>query len=130
VIGASRDRTGEIAEDLAVDFLRLHGYTVLARNYRYGKAELDVIVRMGTTVAFVEVKLRDAATVGPSPFEAVGPKKQEHMVKAAVHYAVTQCSRGVSLRFDVIGISWDRPGGSIQLVHLINAFQADSRYYY
>jgi len=129
-MGRAGDRTGEFAEDLAVDFLRLHGYTILARNYRFGKAEIDVIVRMEDVVAFVEVKLRDADTVGASPFEAVGPKKRELMVKAAVHYAVTQCGRGITLRFDVIGISWDRPGRSLQLLHLVNAFQADSRYYY
>lgn len=126
----SGDRSGEIAEDIAVDFLRLHGYTILARNYRFGKAEIDIIARLDDTVAFVEVKLRDADTVGASPFEAVGPKKKELMVKAAVHFAVSQCPRGVTLRFDVIGMSWDRSGTSLDVVHLPNAFQADSRYYY
>lgn len=124
------DRSGDIAEDMAVDFLRLHGYTVLARNYRFGKAEIDVIARMGDTIAFVEVKLREAHTVGASPFEAVGPKKQQQMVKAAVNYAVSRHDRGVNVRFDVIGITWDRSGRSLQLLHLTDAFQADSRYYY
>lgn len=124
------DRSGDIAEDMAVDFLRLHGYTVLARNYRFGKAEIDVIARIGDTVAFVEVKLRDAATAGASAFEAVVPKKQQLVVKAAVNYAASKFGRGVNLRFDVIGITWDRPGRSANLLHLVNAFQADSRYYY
>ncbi len=125
-----KDRTGEVAEDLAVDFLRLQGYTILARNYRYGKAEIDIIARWRDVVAFVEVKLRDAATVGASPFEAVGPKKRDLMVKAAVQYAVAHCEEGVSLRFDVIGLSWHREGGRLEVTHLPNAFEADTRYFF
>ena len=47
---------GQMAEDLAADFYKKRGYTLLARNYRYQKAEVDLIVRKANVLVAVEVK--------------------------------------------------------------------------
>lgn len=123
------ERTGDIAEDMAVDFLRLEGYTILARNYRYGKAELDIVARRDDGVAFVEVKLRDAGTAGASPLEAVGPKKRQLMLRAATHYVVSHGIDQCTLSFDVIAIEWDRTSRQVRIVHLCHAFDSNGSYY-
>lgn len=121
---------GAVAEDLAVDFLRLGRYTILARNYQHRKAEIDIIARKGDTIVFVEVKLRKVDPQGASPFEAVDTRKQKHIVRAALHYASTQFGHGVSLRFDVIGLTLDQDQGVLNMMHLENAFQVDLKYFY
>ncbi len=129
-MGKISEHRGRVGEDLAVDFMRLQEYTILARNYRHYKSEIDIIAKQGNTVVFTEVKIRLADSSGASPFESVGPKKQEMIVKGALHYAASQFGHGINLRFDVIGLTWDEDGGILNVVHIRNAFSAKSKYYY
>jgi putative endonuclease len=121
---------GAIAEDIAADFLRLQGYTIVARNYRCRRGEIDIIAKRDHVLVFVEVKMRQADTEGSSAMEAVGPKKQKSIVKAALQFAASQYGSGVTLRFDVIGVTWDEREHSLEVVHLKHAFEPDARYYY
>ena len=57
---------GQMAEDLAADFYKKRGYTLLARNYRYQKAEVDLIVRKANVLVAVEVKARSTTYFGRS----------------------------------------------------------------
>src|ERR1039458_184103 len=68
---------GRIGEDMAHRYLRAHGCTVVARNYRTpsGDGELDLVVWDGATLAFVEVKARTGEGFGP-PEGAVDAEKQ------------------------------------------------------
>jgi len=127
--GKSENR-GLIAEDIAVDFLRLRGYVILERNYRYRKAEIDIIARDDDTIVFVEVKLRKADPRGATPLEAVDAKKQKLMTKGAIYYASKQYGHGINLRFDVVGLTLDDYRGTMQISHIVNAFRADERYYF
>jgi len=124
------ERRGMIAEDIAVDFLRLRGYIILERNYRYKKAEIDIIARQNGTVVFIEVKLRKADPQGATPLEAVDTKKQRLMTKGAIYYASKQFGHGINLRFDVVGLTLDEYRGTMQISHIVNAFKADERYYF
>ena len=121
---------GAVAEDIAADFMRLEGYTLVARNYRCKRGEIDIIAKQGDVLVFVEVKMRQADSDGGSALEVVGTKKQQSIVKAALHFAASQFGTGVTLRFDVIGLTWAERENSLELVHLKNAFEADRRYYY
>jgi putative endonuclease len=121
---------GAIAEDIAADFMRLEGYTLVARNYRCRRGEIDIIAKQEDMLVFVEVKMRQADTEGGSALEVVGMKKQQSIVKAALNFAASQYGTGVTLRFDVIGLTWAEFENSLEVVHLKNAFEPASRYYY
>lgn len=91
---------GRRAETLAAWFLRLKGYRVLARRYRTPAGEIDLIVRRGRTVAFVEVKQRPQEAAA---MEAVTPMSRQRIARAAALW-VSRHPAAVNLdqRFDVV----------------------------
>lgn len=91
---------GRRAETLAAWFLRLKGYRVLSRRYRTPAGEIDLIVRRGRTVAFVEVKQRpdDVAAM-----EAVTPTARQRIARAAALWVSRHpAAANLDLRFDVV----------------------------
>jgi len=110
---ARRDRRaaqihGLRAETLAVWRLRLAGYRVLARNFRVPSGEIDLIVRRGDVVAFVEVKAR---TTYEGAAEAIQPYQQLRIRNAALAFLARRPDlAGLSLRFDVVLVTpWRLP---------------------
>ena len=76
-------KRGFRAETLALLFLMLKGYRPLARRYGGKGGEIDLIMRRGRAIAFVEVKSRDALEMA---LEAIGPGKQRVFSRAAAHW--------------------------------------------
>ena len=74
--------SGRAAERRAWWFYRLRGYRILEANVWAGGNELDLVVRRGRRLAFVEVKAKTAGRHG-DPFEMVGPEKQRRLRRAA-----------------------------------------------
>ena len=74
----ARRAFGQAGEDRAAAWYRAHGYEVLARNWRCREGELDLVVRRGRTLVFVEVKARRTDRFG-IPAEAVTPTKQRRL---------------------------------------------------
>jgi putative endonuclease len=101
---------GRRGEDLAHRYLRRHGYTVVARNYRLaaGDAEADLIALEGDTVAIVEVKTRESAEFGP-PERAIGPEKQRHLMRIMREYARKTATPLERFRIDVVAIVLTQP---------------------
>jgi putative endonuclease len=99
------DNHGRIGEDLAHRYLRRRGCTVIGRNYRTrsGSGEIDLVVRDGATVAFVEVKTRASADFG-GPERAVNFEKRDHLRRAARDYARRAEIDWQQTRFDVVSI--------------------------
>jgi putative endonuclease len=100
-------------------YLIQNGYTLVERNYRTRRGEIDLIVRKDDTLVFVEVKLRRGTGFG-DPLEAVTPRKQHTLRSVAEHYLYTKSAHYDTLRFDVIGILADRP--KARLLHVEDAF--------
>jgi putative endonuclease len=100
-------------------YLIQNGYTLVERNYRTRRGEIDLIVRKDDTLVFVEVKLRRGTGFG-GPLEAVTPRKQHTLRSVAEHYLYTRSAHYDTLRFDVIGILADRP--KARLLHVEDAF--------
>ncbi|MBX9906159.1 MAG: YraN family protein [Burkholderiales bacterium] len=100
-------RSGEQAEALAADFLRGQGLRIVARNYRSRYGEIDLIVREGATVVFVEVRSRSSETYGGAA-ASITAAKREKLIKTAHHYLA-----GVSplppCRFDAVLVSGEPP---------------------
>lgn len=110
---------GQWGEELAADFLRGKGVKVLERNFRTPVGEIDLIGRQGAVLLFVEVKTRRGHPFG-TPQEAVGPRKQAQIIKAAQWYLLGGRGGGLQPRFDVVAIEVG-DGGPV-LEHIPDAF--------
>ncbi len=111
--------SGTWGEDLALRYLLRRGYGLVARNYRKRQGEIDLIVREGETLVFVEVKLRRSTGFG-DPLEAVTARKQATIRSLAEQYLAEHQPGFESLRFDVIGILATRSG--TRIAHIKDAF--------
>jgi putative endonuclease len=104
-----RDNHGRIGEDLAHRYLRRHACTVVARNYRTpsGSGEIDLVVRDGAAIVFVEVKTRATADFG-DPGRAVDSEKRDHLRRAARDYARRAGVAWSDTRFDIVSVVLER----------------------
>ena len=110
---------GKWGEAHALAYLQSRGWSVVARNYRAGPKEIDLIVSRGRTVAFVEVKTR--AGRGWSGLESVGPRKIRAVTEAARHWIRANGRPGQRYRFDAISI--EKGEGGDRVVHVPNAWR-------
>ena len=95
---------GKAAERRAWWFYRLRGYRILARNVWIGGYELDLVVRRGRRLAFVEVKAKGGGRYG-NPFEMVTPEKQRRLRRAAETWlAAHPEAAGLAASFEVIAV--------------------------
>ena len=109
---------GKEGEQIAVDFLIKKGYKIKYRNYRYLKAEIDVIAQIGNTLAVIEVRSR-SSDFFENIAETITKKKIGLLVMGADHY-VTEQDLDVEVRFDVITILKNKKVFEIE--HLESAF--------
>ena len=84
----STKQTGDSAERIAETFLKSHGLTLVARNYRCRFGEIDLIMRQRDTLVFVEVRLRRIRKGNDfgGPAASITVAKQARIVAAAHHY--------------------------------------------
>lgn len=112
-----RQNLGRWGEDVAARYLIGQGYLLVARNARTPYGEIDLVMRHGEMTIFVEVKTRTSSRLG-WPEESVTPRKQQHLLEAAAHYAAEHNID--HWQIDVIAII-GRPGQSVRLKHFEKA---------
>jgi putative endonuclease len=122
VDAAGKERPGRSGEALAEEHLSRKGMVVLARNYRCRAGEIDLVLRDGDTVVFVEVKERTGRSHG-SAVEAVTWSKRRKIAQTARVFAAVHGLSEASLRFDVVAIDWDASGPRLR--HDEGAFGLD-----
>ncbi len=115
----SRRGLGRRGEDLAARYLVARGYELVARNWRCEVGELDLVVRDGDCLAFVEVRTRRGEMLG-SPEESVTSAKQARLIALAEAY-VQACNWSGDWRIDVVAVEIDRHGQVVRLDHYENA---------
>jgi putative endonuclease len=115
---AQHNQLGKKGEELAVDFLLKKGYEIIERNYRFDKAEVDIIAKKGETLAIIEVKTRSTSDFG-DPQDFLKPKQIQRIVKAVDEYVLVN-KLDVEVQFDIIAIVKESKGFSLE--HLENAF--------
>jgi putative endonuclease len=93
---------GKKGEDLAVRFLKAQKYEILERNWRSGKAEIDIIAKESDILVFVEVKSKSSSFFGP-PELAVDEKKELLIFSAANRY-MEKMNYDWAIRFDILTI--------------------------
>lgn len=115
---AKHNELGKKGEQLAVDFLLKNGYAIIERNYRFDKAEVDIIAKIQNTLAIIEVKTRSSTDFG-NPQDFVKPKQIQRLVKAVDEYVKIN-NLDLEVRFDIIAIV--KENNNYDLEHLENAF--------
>ncbi len=115
---AKHNELGKKGEQLAVEFLEQKGYHIIERNYRFDKAEVDIIAQRKDTLAIIEVKTRSSIDFG-NPQDFVKPKQIKNLVKAVDEY-VTVNNLDVEVRFDIIAIVKNK--NQFDIEHLEDAF--------
>ena len=115
---ATHNELGKEGERLAIEFLQEKGYEILETNWRYGKAEIDVICRSNSVLIVVEVKTRSAVTFG-LPQDFVNPRKIRLLVSAIDHYCRSIGFEG-EVRFDIVALVCKHP--QWKLDHIEDAF--------
>ena len=115
---AQHNQLGKQGEEMAVAFLTGRGYTILERNYRFDRAEVDIIAQTEDILAIVEVKSRSTTDFG-NPQDFVKPKQIKNLVKAVDEY-VNENGLDVEVRFDIIAIV--KQGNRFEIEHLKDAF--------
>lgn len=109
---------GKKGENLAEAYLQENGYRIVHKNYRYIKAEIDIIAQKGNILAIVEVKSR-SSEYWQAIADTITEKKIKLLVKAANHYVVSK-NLEVEVRFDIVTVLKDGP--NFRIDHWENAF--------
>src|SRR5687768_5528471 len=112
-----RAKTGKDGEVQAAEFLKAKGYEILVRNYRHKHAEIDLIVKKGAFIVFVEVKTRSYSFFG-EPEAFVDSKKAATVIHAAEQYTNENKYEG-NIRFDIVSV---KTGVNPEIVHFEDAF--------
>ncbi len=98
---ANKIQTGRSFEERTAQFYQDNGFEIVARNWRAGHKEIDLIVRREGLLVFVEVKSSRSKLFG-HPSERVDRKKRGHLVEAAQRFIVESKLSGIDFRFDVV----------------------------
>lgn len=110
-------RIGKWGEGIAAEWLAQRGYHILARNLRTPYGEIDILAHRGDSVVFIEVKTLTASR-DFFPEHQITPRKREHMLHAAQHYAAE--NRIDQWQIDVIAVE-GKPGETPIVTHFENA---------
>ena len=134
----STQALGRLGEQLAAEHLERRGFRILERNYRTRWGELDIVAFDGRTLVFCEVKSRRLPSAGAglrpgptgrqsvaaAPFDGVHARKRAQVRKMAARWFSERANRpyAPAVRFDAIGVTFDRRGELVRLDHLEGAF--------
>jgi len=114
---ARRRAVGDFGERVAARHLEAAGLEVLARNWRCGEGEIDIVARDGDTVVVVEVKTRTSARFG-TPAEAVTEQKAMRLHRLARVWARSHEQGAGRIRVDVVSVLAPRRG-RVTVSHLV-----------
>lgn len=118
-----RQVLGLQGEREAMAYLISCGYEVEDHRHRLGRHDIDLIVRRGNVVAFVEVKTRRGHSCG-TPLEAVGRRKQATIAKCADLWRIRFGRPSDTYRFDLVAVD-EEPGGRFSIQHVADAWRLE-----
>lgn len=99
-------RRGRFAETLCLWHLRLHGWRILARDYRVPVGEIDIVARRGGTLAAIEVKARGTLETA---VHSISPRQRRRVARALEQFLAARPDLAVlTLRFDVMLVARHR----------------------
>jgi putative endonuclease len=112
------ERRGRFAETVAALYLNLKGYRTVARRFRSPLGEIDLVMRRGGTLVFVEVKARRSLEAA---ILAITPAARDRLIRAAESFLARHPEAAMmGLRFDIVAVVPRRLPH-----HILDAFQSD-----
>ena len=115
-----KQQLGKQGEDHALTYLEGLGYELLARNWRYRRAELDLIMKDADVLVFIEVKTRSTDAFG-HPLEFVRSRQVTLLSSAASAFMET-INHDWEIRFDLVSVIISREDQSYSIEHIKDAF--------
>lgn len=113
-------QVGQAAEEMACDYLQKQGLQLLTRNYRCRLGEVDLIMRDGVALVFVEVRYRNSMAFGGGLY-SITINKQNKLLRTARYYLQQKrLTDTIACRFDVIAITSQL--GKLTIEWIRNAF--------
>jgi len=122
-------RRGSLGEQTASRDLTSLGYRLLAANYRSKRVEIDLVMRDGRTLVFVEVKTRRSGG-WLRPAAAVNAGKRRRLTQAGLDYLREIRHPAVPVRFDIVEVLLDGAGAVAEVRHLRHAFVMEAPHRY
>ena len=118
----ARKQLGNRGEDFALAHLEAKGMRLVDRNYRWRGGEIDLIMRDGAVLVFVEVRSKSGAAHG-TPLETIDYRKRRQIERCARQYlAHKKVGADVCCRFDAVGVLIPA-SGQVEIVHVPDAFR-------
>ena len=102
----NKKQTGDLFEKEACRYLQRHGLTHLGSNARFKQGELDLIMRDGACIVFVEVKFRKQSSFGGAA-AAISPQKQQRLLRAAYLWLANKGLSATSTEFRFDAVTFD-----------------------
>lgn len=118
-----RQRRGLAGERVAMAYLVSCGYEVEAHRFRLGRHDVDLVMRRGRLIVFVEVKTRRSMVCG-TPLEGVSALKRHILSRVAILWRLRYGRPGDTYRFDVVAVR-DTGHGRWQVDHVADAWRLD-----
>jgi putative endonuclease len=118
-------KIGQKGEEEARKYLKKKGLRLVAKNWRAKTGEIDLIMKDGEVLVFVEVRLRRKTQYGAG-YEKVGRDKMRKLINTAQSYQVREDYWG-DVRFDVVSIEMDEDG-NMKLEHIKDAFGVERKF--
>lgn len=112
---------GRHGEEIAARYLEKNGFRLLRKNYRCRLGEIDLVAMDRDYLVFVEVRSKSSDEFGEG-YESLLYKKQSKLRQVAWYYLKSEGKTGMSCRFDVVSIRFDRDGEVQRIEHIENAF--------
>lgn len=113
-------KLAKLGEEIAEKLLVSKGYSIIKKNFVFGKGEIDIIAKDGDCLVFVEVKTRRNFDFG-EPEYSITKSKQRQLKKIAEAYFYVNGLQEQYCRFDVITIVGEREEDLV-INHIVNAF--------
>ena len=98
-----RHEVGKTGENIAIEYLKKIGYTIIERNFLAIQGEIDIIAKDGKELVFIEVKTRTNKKFG-MPVDAVNEIKQKHFIRTVKYYLYLKKLENNFVRLDVIEV--------------------------
>ncbi len=117
---AAHNQLGAMGEGLALSFLEKKGYILIAKNWRYRRSEIDLIMQDADNIVFVEVKTRTKSELS-DPMDAITSSKIRHLVSVA-HAYLQQHRSPLFPRFDIVAVVIEPENQTSEIEHIEDAF--------
>ena len=98
-----RHKLGKNGENIATEYLKSIGYSIIERNYTARQGEIDIIAKDKNELVFIEVKTRSSLQYG-RPADAIDLTKQKHLISTIKYYLYSKHLANTYVRIDIIEI--------------------------